>query len=58
MVLLMTQLTNYEPISVAARSKGWDCGRYLAVIAGSNLAGAWIFVCCECWMCCQVEVST
>jgi hypothetical protein len=28
--------------------KAWVCGRLLAGIAGSNPAGAWMFVCCEC----------
>ena len=30
------------PVPVAARSKAWVCGRSLAGIVGSNLAGAWI----------------
>jgi hypothetical protein len=29
----------WAPISVAARSKAWVCGRSLAVIAGSNPSG-------------------
>ena len=29
----------YEPIPVAARSKAWVCGRWLAGIADSNPAG-------------------
>ena len=29
----------YNPITVAARSKVWVCGRWLAGIAGSNPAG-------------------
>jgi hypothetical protein len=45
-----------NPIPVAARSKAWVCGRALAGIVGSNPAGAWISVSCEC-LCCQVEVS-
>ena len=37
------------PIAVAARSKGWVCGRSLAGIAGSNTAGGtWMDVSCEC----------
>ena len=28
-----------KPIPVAARSKAWVCGRWLAGIAGSNRAG-------------------
>jgi len=36
------------PIPVAARSKASVCGRSLAGIAGSNPAGALMFVCCEC----------
>jgi hypothetical protein len=31
-----------------ARSKTWVCGRSPAVIVGSNPAGAWMSVCCEC----------
>jgi len=30
---------NFEPIPVAARSKAWECGRWLAGIARSNPAG-------------------
>jgi hypothetical protein len=33
---------------VAARFKTWVCDRSLAGIAGSNPAGAWMYVCCEC----------
>ena len=36
------------PITVAARSKVWVCGRSLAGIVGSNLTGAWMSACCEC----------
>ena len=36
------------PIPVAARSKAWVCGRSLAGIMGSNPAGAWMSVSCEC----------
>ena len=36
------------PIPLAARSKAWACGRLHAATAGSNPAGAWLFVCCEC----------
>ena len=35
-------------VPVAARSKAWVCGRSLARIVGSNPAGAWMSVCCEC----------
>jgi hypothetical protein len=35
-------------MDVAARSKGWVCGRLLAGIAGSNPARAWMSVRCEC----------
>jgi hypothetical protein len=41
---------------VAARSKPWVCGRSLAGIVGSNLAGD-INVCHLSVVCCQVEVS-
>ena len=36
------------PISAAARSQAWVCGRSLAGIVGSNPAGAWMSVSCEC----------
>jgi hypothetical protein len=36
-----------RPIPMAARSKAWVCGRSLAGIMGSNLAGG-LDVCCEC----------
>ena len=35
-------------VPVAARSKAYVCGRWLAEIVGSNPTGAWIFVCCDC----------
>jgi len=38
----------FVPIPVAARSNAWVCGRSSAGIVGSNPAGAWMFVCCEC----------
>ena len=38
------------PILVAARSKTWVCGRWLAGIAGSNRRGH------EC-LCCEIEIS-
>ena len=34
--------------SGAAQYKAWVCGRLLAGIVGSNPAGAWLFVSCEC----------
>jgi len=37
-----------KQIPGAARSKAWVWGRTLAEIAGSNPAGAWMSVCCEC----------
>jgi len=36
------------PISVAARSQAWACGRSLAGILGSNPVGGWMPVFCEC----------
>ena len=33
---------------MTARSKAFVYGRFLAGIAGSNLAGAWLSGCCEC----------
>jgi hypothetical protein len=35
-------------IQVAAWSKAWVCGRSLAGIVGSNPAGAWMALSCEC----------
>jgi hypothetical protein len=40
--------TYIMPISEAARSKAWVCGRALAGIAGSNPAGEWLSLCCGC----------
>ena len=37
-----------KPVSVAVQSKAWVCGRSPAEIVGSNSAGAWMFVWCEC----------
>jgi len=45
---------NEKPIPVVARSKEGVYGRSLAGIAGSNPAGAWMSVSCECR---QVEFS-
>ena len=42
-----SQYTDYRPISVAARSKTWVCGRLLAGIAGSNPSGG-MDICREC----------
>ena len=36
------------PISEAARSKAWDCGRSFPEIVGSNPSGSWLSFCCEC----------
>ena len=44
------------PLPMAARSKVWVCGRSFAAIAGSNAAGSTVSG--ECFVCCQVEVST
>jgi hypothetical protein len=33
---------------VAAQSKAWVCDRFPAGIMGSNPAGAWMSVSCEC----------
>jgi hypothetical protein len=33
---------------MVARSKAWVCVRSPADIVGSNPAGAWMSVCCEC----------
>jgi hypothetical protein len=45
------------PVPVAARSKAWVCGRLPAGIVGSNPAGAWMFVCCECCVLSEVSVG-
>jgi hypothetical protein len=45
--MFLHPLIEIQPIPVAASSKAWVCGRSLAGIAGSNPAGAWIFVSCE-----------
>ena len=39
---------SYSQIPVTARSKAWVCGGPLVGIAGSNSAGAWSPVCCDC----------
>ena len=52
----MFVLTNNVPIPVAARSKAYVCGRSPAQIVGSNTTRG-MDVCCECYVCCQVEVS-
>jgi hypothetical protein len=44
----------WRPMSVAAQFKAWVCGRSLAGISGSNPAGAWISVYCEC---CRAKTS-
>jgi len=36
------------PVPVAGRFKAWVCSRSPAEIVGSNPAGAWMSVCCEC----------
>jgi hypothetical protein len=49
--MLMTRLCPFEstkPGLGAARSKAWVCGRSLAGTVGSNPAGSWISVTCEC----------
>jgi hypothetical protein len=45
------------PIPVAAQSNAWVCGRWLARIAGSNLAGLWMSVSSECCELFQVQIS-
>ena len=37
-----------SPIPATARSEEWAYSRSLAGIAGSNTAGAWMFISCEC----------
>jgi len=38
----------HSPIPVAARSEAWVYSRSLTGIAGSNTAGVWVFVSCDC----------
>ena len=45
---ILTFLHVLMPVPVAALSKAWVCGRSSAEIAGSNPAGTWVFVCCDC----------
>ena len=45
---LVLLLLLFLPIPVAARSKACVCGRLLCGIVGSNPAGAWMSVSCEC----------
>jgi hypothetical protein len=45
------------PISVAARSKAWVCGRSPAGIMGSNPTGGHGCLSVVSVVCCQVEVS-
>ena len=40
-----------------SRSQSAVCGPSLVGIVGSNPPGAWMFIYCECCVCCQVEVS-
>jgi len=40
--------TDYRPIPMAAWCKAWVCGRTIAEFVGSNSAGAWMSVFCEC----------
>jgi len=44
-------------IPVAARSKAWNCGRWLAGIAGSNPARGMDILSLVGIVCCQIEVS-
>jgi hypothetical protein len=53
--ILMTSVSAYLtssvsclPMPVAARSNAWVCGRSFAGIPGSDHAGAWMSVSCEC----------
>ena len=41
------------PIPADAPSKAWVCGRSMAGIVGSNPAGAWMSVCCDCCVLCR-----
>ena len=38
-------------LPVAERSKAWVYNSSPAGVAGSNPAGAWMFVCCKCCVC-------
>ena len=54
---IYASIIKIKPVPVLARSKAWGCRRSPADIVGSNPKGAWMFVCCECCVCFQVEVS-
>jgi hypothetical protein len=54
-ILLISNIYN-EPISVAARSKAWVCGRSLTGIGGSNPAERHGCLSLVSVVCCQVEV--
>jgi len=41
-------LRNILSFTMAALSKAWVCGHSLDGIAGSNPAGEWMYVSCEC----------
>ena len=51
----MYSLNVLRPISVAARSKAWVCGRSLAGIAGSNPVGGMDICLFVRVVCCQVR---
>jgi len=44
----MSLLTNDGPVPVATGSGAWVCDHPLAGLLGSNPAGAWMSVSCEC----------
>ena len=49
-VRFFSGLNRYLLVPVSARSKAWVCGPSVATIVGSNLAGVWISVSCECFV--------
>jgi hypothetical protein len=53
-MIIFTAMCLLLPIPVVARSKAWVCDRLVAGIAGSNPAGAWMFVSCVYMLCCPV----
>jgi hypothetical protein len=46
-IIYLCELKYLKPITVAARSKAWVCGRSLSGILGSNPTGRMIYISCE-----------
>jgi hypothetical protein len=52
-IRFLGMIDTFMPISMAEPSKAKKCGRLRVRIPPA----AWMFVCCQCCVCCQVEVS-